>query len=477
MTRPPRTLLPGLIGAALCFSLYGAQHDRDGQVLARVEVANCLSEIPLPVYAHLQDSQGQDYALVKATLSELERSQCSYRVLDKAVKGSDYAIAIQRDPSTRVNLNAIGNVILNDGCQVILRASQDRSEALEHSTLDFEWLSETPIATQAPIATLQDEAPVQFTPVIESMIQGVTEEKVSGCVSQLSGAEPVEIGGTQYTIKSRNTNSGEPIEKATQCGYEFMQEMGLQASYQKWSRGRNVIGEKPGTSKADEIVVIVAHLDDMPASGIAPGADDNASGSTGVLLAAEAIRSQSFERTIRCVLVTGEEQGLLGSAAYAKACKEKGEKLVAVFNMDMIGTDTRNQLGLRLTTRSQKDPGHQGDMAIINIFKDILSTYKIPLKPEISNKGGGGSDHASFWKAGFPAVFAIEKDFSKNYHKSTDTLDKMSLPFCTAVIKAAVGTVAQMAVPTASFTFDPQAITRTACGRALSPASWTISYR
>ena len=58
-------------------------------------------------------------------------------------------------------------------------------------------------------------------------------------------------------------------------------------------------------------MLIVAHLDDMPATGAAPGADDNASGSVGVMIASEIMRDYQFERTVRFIFFTGEEQGLL----------------------------------------------------------------------------------------------------------------------------------------------------------------------
>ena len=125
------------------------------------------------------------------------------------------------------------------------------------------------------------------------------------------------VGGTAYTIATRNTNQATPIQKATQYALERFQALGLSAAYHNWSNGgysnRNVVATQPGSTLPGEVVLVTAHLDDMPSGALAPGADDNASGSTGVLLAAEALSAYQLQRTIRYVLFTGEEQGLLGT--------------------------------------------------------------------------------------------------------------------------------------------------------------------
>ena len=73
-----------------------------------------------------------------------------------------------------------------------------------------------------------------------------------------------------------------------------------------------------------------------PVGQIHNGADDNASGSTGVMVAAEILSQYEFERTIRYVFFTGEEQGLYGSREYADLVAGAGDNIVAVYNMDMI---------------------------------------------------------------------------------------------------------------------------------------------
>ena len=299
-------------------------------------------------------------------------------------------------------------------------------------------------------------APAAFyDPSVAAMINRVTQSTVYNYDAQLSGEVSVLIGGTPYTITTRNTRSGTPILKATQFAYEFMQAQGLAVSYHAWSAcgtsGRNVIGTLPGLSKPNEIVLITAHIDDMPSTGIAPGADDNASGSVGVMLAAEILGDYRFERTLRFVFFTGEEQGLCGSDVYAAERYAAGDNIVAVYNMDMIAWDAVGEPTLRLHTRSS-GAGYTADVAIAGVFTQTVQAYGLSgsLTPIIDADNESASDHSSFWDRGYPAILAIEDDdadFNDYYHTSNDRLANLNLPYFTAFVKASVGTAAHLAGP------------------------------
>lgn len=119
----------------------------------------------------------------------------------------------------------------------------------------------------------------------EDLIDRVSLNRLGDTVRGLSGAEPVTIDGTAYTITTRTTNSGEPLTKALEYAYELFSSYGLPVEYHAWSSGgyscSNMIATKTGTLLPDEIVIICANLDCLPASGTAPGADNNASGCAG----------------------------------------------------------------------------------------------------------------------------------------------------------------------------------------------------
>ena len=121
-------------------------------------------------------------------------------------------------------------------------------------------------------------------------------------------------------------------------------------------------------------------------------------------MAGNIMGQNDFERTLRFIFFTGEEQGLCGSAAYASMVYSAGENIVAVYNMDMIAWDSMNGPTLRLHTRPASNPGYPADVAIANLFSEVVSSYGLSsgLTPIIDADGEGASDHASFWQHGFP---------------------------------------------------------------------------
>ena len=449
-------LFVGLLvsGAGIFLAAQGAEP----LVLARVSLTEAMTRA-LPVYAQLQDAAGKEYAVVLAPRAQVEASGAPYGVFETAARASDYVIARERRAGARAGVRAnaarYAPVVYDDGRQIIARATLDQAQALAELGFDLRRLRAAPLVWREPLAV---SAPRVITPdpVVAAMMAQVQATEVYTRDGQLSGEWPVTVGGAAYTMDTRNTRSGTPILKATQYVYEHMQALGLTVSYQNWSEygvsNRNVIGEITGATRPDEIVLITAHLDDMPSSGRAPGADDNASGSVGVLTAADILSPYRFERTVRFVFFTGEEQGLYGSDQYATSAYARGDNIIADYNMDMIAWDAVDGPTLRLHTRTRSNPGYAGDLAIANLFLDVVSAYGLSssLTPIITADGDEGSDQASFWYQGYAAIMAIEDDyddFNDNYHTSSDLLAALNLNYFTNFVKASVGTAAHLAYP------------------------------
>jgi len=341
-------------------------------------------------------------------------------------------------------------VLADDGKQIIVRTTPAKAEVLAENGFEIAGL-------ETPVAYREVELPVRPEVVYESsvadMINAVKQDTLFNYVGNLSGENTVNVGGSSYKIVSRYTKSGEPIQKATQYVYEFMQNLGLTVAYHDWSSwsvsNRNVIGTKLGTTKPQEIVLITAHLDCMPSSSsFSPGADDNASGSVGVMIVAEILTKYQWARTLRFVFFTGEEQGLYGSKAYATKASQDGDKIVAVYNMDMISWDSKPGTALRLHTRTTGSSGYSADKAVADLFINIAKTYSLNLSPIIDADGIQYSDHASLWAKGYPGILAIEDDaddFCANYHTSKDTRATLNFTYFTNYVKATVGTIAELA--------------------------------
>jgi hypothetical protein len=225
--------------------------------------------------------------------------------------------------------------------------------------------------------------------------------------------------------------------------------MGLPSGYHTywvygWER-RNVLAQQTGLTQPERIFLLTAHLDSISPnpSVLAPGADDNASGSAAVMAIADILRQYPFGCSLRYALFTGEEQGLYGSAAYAAEVYNQGEDIEAVLNLDMIAYNTAGSFrSIELHTR----PGNGGDLSIANLFDNTVSNYQLGLAPYIIQEGLSFSDHSSFWDYGYPAILAIEDwtDHTPHYHQTTDRLATLDMDYYTRFTRAALGTFARM---------------------------------
>jgi len=339
-----------------------------------------------------------------------------------------------------------GEIVIRDDRTALVIIDQAGADELSARGLEIKAVlpHRRPAArrARAPDVRAGWEAPIQ------EIIDAVTETNLWNMIGNLSGVNAVVVGGSSYTIQTRNTYQTTPIQKATQYCFEYFQSLGLSASYQSYSEdgvsGRNVFAVQTGSVHPNNIYIICAHLDDMPGGSIAPGADDNASGSAAVLLAASALRLRRFENTIRYVLFTGEEQGLYGSYAYAAAADAAGDNILGALNFDMIAYDS-------------DDDGvgevYWGSLSASKTLADLLidtnTVYALGLDPQLYSTGSEDwSDHASFWDAGYPAILGIESDndFNPDYHTTGDNRANCNGPYAASFAKAAVGTVARLAV-------------------------------
>lgn len=196
----------------------------------------------------------------------------------------------------------------------------------------------------------------------------------------------------------------------------------------------NVIGMLPGRGAlAQEIIVIGGHLDHLgngdfgSRSGpgpLHPGADDNASGSAGVLLLAELLAQDYASvppedplRTIVFIAFSAEESGLNGSTHYVRNPVYPLDRHVLMCNFDMIGRMRSDRLSVSGTAT-----GKGMDEWSSSIFERARNEYGLTV---VANKGigGGGSDHRPFHTAGVPVLFGIIADFHDDYHTPRDVGD------------------------------------------------------
>ena len=200
--------------------------------------------------------------------------------------------------------------------------------------------------------------------------------------------------------------------------------------------GVNVLAYIEGSDPKvkDEVVVISAHYDHVGFRGddIYNGADDNASGTSGVMEIAQAFQAakdagKGPRRSILCLWVTGEEKGLLGSQYYAENPIFPLEKTVADINIDMIGRmddkhttpDYIYVIGSNRLSTELHDINESVNKNYTNLELDY--TYNAEDDP---NRFYYRSDHYNFAKNGIPSVFFFS-GVHEDYHRPTDTADKI----------------------------------------------------
>jgi hypothetical protein len=191
----------------------------------------------------------------------------------------------------------------------------------------------------------------------------------------------------------------------------------------------NVMASLPGTDSQlrNEWVVIGAHYDHLGLGdehSLAPsqigqihhGADDNASGTAGVLEFARlaSLNKQAFKRSILFMTFAGEEDGLLGSNYFVNHPTVPLTSIVGMINMDMIGRVTNNRLDVLGVGTSPE-------------FKSWIEEFNktVGLQLNFSASGHDGSDHISFDGKHIPILFFFS-GLHSDYHRPSDTADKIN---------------------------------------------------
>ena len=199
-----------------------------------------------------------------------------------------------------------------------------------------------------------------------------------------------------------------------------------------------MIGILPGTSKKDEFVFMTGHYDHLGKNGnvIYYGADDDGSGSVGVLQMAEAFGAAYKDgvkpkRTLIFMTVSGEEKGLLGSEYYSEHPTVDMAKASVDLNTDMIGRgdssrkgDTLNYIYVIGHDKLSSDLAQLSETVNKQYNVNIGLDYKYD-DPNDLNRIYYRSDHYNFAKKGVPILFYYDGMLGADYHRPTDTVDKI----------------------------------------------------
>jgi Zn-dependent M28 family amino/carboxypeptidase len=197
--------------------------------------------------------------------------------------------------------------------------------------------------------------------------------------------------------------------------------IGLVAETRAFGRSNNVLSAV-GDSKT-VVIVVGAHYDSV---GTTPGADDNASGTAVVLELARRFKARPTFGTVVFLFFSGEEQGMVGSAAYVRAPKYTLSAHKAMINIDMVGHLKRVSY----------------DGAVLDLPKIVAGLYlRFPFAHDITLRGNDAlSDNSSFAERGIPSLF-LHTGLHNAYHRQTDTTESLNYTGMAQVTDYAEGLV------------------------------------
>lgn len=225
---------------------------------------------------------------------------------------------------------------------------------------------------------------------------------MSGSPNSVSPLPNLVVGHEDYAMLARMLQRGETPKLAGRV----TNTVGT-AKVPQW----NTVAEIKGSEKPGEVVILGAHLDSWD---LAQGVTDNGTGSMVVLEAARAIAQSGLtpKRTIRFILFSGEEQGLLGSKAYAAAHAKEADSIQAVIVLD-------NGTGM-ITGQAL-----QGQDSLKQLWTDLLAPVASLGATKVREGNKGGTDHLSFLPYGVPG-FNFDQEsrgYNHTHHSQVDSYD------------------------------------------------------
>lgn len=308
-------------------------------------------------------------------------------------------------------------------------------------------------------------------PIIQKMVSEMQTDSLDTYLNEFTGERSCIVNGSKTTIKNRVSKNGNDV--AADYLKEHLQKLGLTVTDQKYSSGgRNIIAEQVGTTYPDQKYIICGHYDSMADYC----ADDDASSCVAILESARLLTKQKFKYTIVYAFWDEEEQGLIGSAYYAKQAKSKSDKIKGVLNLEMLGYDSNKDFMIEVHTKSSS-------LALSDKLTEVNKTYKFALKPSITNPGTPQSDHGSFWNQGYMAICFGEaffkNDANPGYHKSTDRIGLFNMPYYYELCRLSLAAIATLAEPDEQVginTVDDKTLTKLEAYPNPSKGAITIDY-
>lgn len=213
--------------------------------------------------------------------------------------------------------------------------------------------------------------------------------------------------------------------------------IGFEVSLHPFGTGTNFVAEKKGTKNPEKVLVLSSHIDSVGNKG----ANDNGTGTIGVLAVAKELAKANYDFTIRILGFDREERGLLGSDAYVAAIADK-KAIIGDINFEMMGHHAKNDGSFHLIDCDKPflfNVPQKSSQFLSQQVKNSIEKLAIDLT--VVKTCTGRSDHASFWRHKIPAIVISENFFGGDadpcYHARCDVVDeRLNYPYMGKILEA-----------------------------------------
>lgn len=274
------------------------------------------------------------------------------------------------------------------------------------------------------------------------------DKYVALLVEQVSTARLTASVGALAAIPTRHTDSTHITTARTWLEGQFAAMGYAGVTSPAWSSGghsgQNVVCTKPGAGPATDVIIVCAHYDSRMqtlsnATSPAPGADDNASGVAALLEIARLVQGLPLSPTVRFVAFSGEEQGLLGSTAYAASVQAAGTAVRLVINLDMVGFPPPDgSITVERDVGNVQAGNDAASAAYANVMAQAATDYTdlpVLLGPIYA------SDYMPFEARGYVTIGAYEGGNNPNYHNTSDAPATVNAAYLTKVTQMTLATL------------------------------------
>lgn len=354
------------------------------------------------------------YLLVAAdgdALSKMTSTGLDYEILDESMRGRSYYIVFPRSRATLADLGGAIRVLRSDRYDAVIEAAPNDAETLAAAGFEIVRVYVHPLRqAEKRRVPLPHRVSAQADSLLHTIAASVSGASIDTYVQRLQDFK------TRWARHDSCQTAANYIKAQFESfGIDDVYFHNFSPEFKD-----NVVAVIPGVADPDRVMVIGGHYDSITADpDSCPGADDNASGTSCVLECARILSAYEFDFTLTFIAFGGEEHGLAGSFAYAAEAAARGDDIVAMVNVDMIGyLLDGDDLDLDIVFNPSSEWLRDRVMNVGALYVPELSLV------DGSIPGGGGSDHMSFWNQGYDAIMFFEDsgEYSPHIHTVNDVV-------------------------------------------------------